>query len=71
MIEGVRYEVEPSVADSPVSALSRAGALAAGAECMHPFRRVTVQNRAVGRAGSTGCVRHPSPVVVALVAWGG
>jgi hypothetical protein len=26
-----------------------------------PFRRVTVQNRAVGRAGFAGCVRCPSP----------
>ena len=36
---------------------------------MYPFRRVTVQNRAVGRAGLRRRVRHPSPVVVALMAW--
>jgi hypothetical protein len=43
---------------------------------VHPERSIgrplrTVQSRAVGRAGFAGCVRCPSPVVVALVAWGG
>jgi hypothetical protein len=40
--------------------LPEPGALAVGAEYMYPFRRVTVQNRAVGRAGFAGCVRCPS-----------
>jgi len=73
VIEAVRYEVEPAVAGSPVSALSRAWypAPAVGAGYTYPFRRVTAQDRAVGRAGFAGCVRCPSPVVVALVAWGG
>ncbi|MFD9637487.1 TetR/AcrR family transcriptional regulator C-terminal domain-containing protein [Streptomyces violascens] len=47
------------------------GALAVGTEYTYPFRRVTVPNRAVGRVGFVGCVRCPSPVVVAVVTWRG
>jgi hypothetical protein len=71
VIEGVRYEVEPAAANSPVSALSRARCAGCGGRIHIPFRCVTVENRAVGRAGFAGCVRCPSPVVGALVAWGG
>jgi hypothetical protein len=43
VIEGVRYEVEPAVADSPTSALFRAWC---GAEYTYPFRLVTAQSQA-------------------------
>ena len=46
MIENVRYEVEPTVADSPTSALFRAWCAGCGAEYVYPFRLSTVQSRA-------------------------
>ncbi|GAA2253811.1 hypothetical protein GCM10010430_41950 [Kitasatospora cystarginea] len=65
-------EVRPGrAAETPTVRSARRpapGALALGSEYVYPFRRVTVQNRAVGRAGFADCVRHPSPVIVALVA---
>ncbi len=69
VIGGSRHEVEPAVADRPVSTLSRTWCAACGDRILSPFRGVVVQNCAVGRVGFAGCVSHPSPVVVALTAW--
>lgn len=47
MIDGVRYEVEPVLADSPTSALFRAWCAGYGAEHTYPFRlSTTAHNRA-------------------------
>jgi hypothetical protein len=44
-IEGRRYEVEPSAADTPTSALLRAWCAGRGAEYTCPYRLVTIQNQ--------------------------
>jgi hypothetical protein len=46
LIEGVRHEVEPAVADSPTSALFRAWCAGCGVEYTYPFRLVTTQSQA-------------------------
>jgi hypothetical protein len=38
VIEGVRYEVEPTVADTATSLLFRAWCVGCGAEFTYPFR---------------------------------
>ena len=46
VIEGVQYEVEPAVADSPTSALFRAWCAGCGTEYTYPFRLSTAHSRA-------------------------
>ena len=46
VIEGVRYCVEPTVADTATSMLFRAWCADCGAEYTYPFRTVAVQTHA-------------------------
>jgi hypothetical protein len=46
MIEGTRYEVEPSPVDTATSLLFRAWCAGCGAEFTHPFRVSAPRDRA-------------------------
>jgi hypothetical protein len=46
MIEGTRYEVEPSLGDTATSLLFRAWCAGCGAEYTHPFRISATRHQA-------------------------
>ncbi|MEU6077532.1 hypothetical protein [Micromonospora sp. NPDC047074] len=46
MIEGSRYEVEPSLSDTATSLLFRAWCADCGAEYTHPFRTSATRHQA-------------------------